>query len=85
MSDSRTIFIVIVLVASLVLSFALALRSRAGIAMLALLSVLWLLVNHDFEGPVLVVFSHTHGLTASDLVGVVGLLTAGWLLWRRRR
>ena len=85
MSDTRIVLVVLVLLASMALSFALGRRQPIGAVLLALLSVLWLLVNSAFEGPVLIDFSNTHGLTTSDLVGVAGLLSAGWLLVRRRR
>jgi hypothetical protein len=44
-----------------------------GAVALAVISVLWLLVNGPMEGPVLVEFSAGHGITGADLAGVVGL------------
>ena len=85
MSDTRIVLVVLVLLASMALSFALGRRQPIGAVLLALLSFLWLLVNSAFEGPVLIDFSLQHGLTTSDLVGIAGLLSAGWLLVRRRR
>lgn len=60
---------------------------RVGIAVLAVASVVWLLVNGPMEGSVLVKLSDTHGITAADLLGVTGLAVAAWRysLWRRSR
>ena len=61
---------------------------RTGAVVLALVSVLWLLVNQPMEGPVLLVVSPGHGLTAADLAGLLGLGLAAWRLIagsRRRR
>jgi hypothetical protein len=52
---------------------------------LILLSVLWLVLQMPFEGPVLVTLvRYRHGIVASDLVAVVGLLLAGAALIRPR-
>jgi hypothetical protein len=83
-SDTRVVLVVLALLASMALAYLVARRHRIGIVLLALQSVLWLLVNSDFEGPTLVDFSRTHGLTMSDLLGIAGLLLAGWLLVRRQ-
>jgi hypothetical protein len=58
-----------------------------GVALLAALSVLWLLVNHPMEGPVLLVVTARHGLTGGDLAGLVGLGLAAyrWVGLRRGR
>jgi hypothetical protein len=45
----------------------------AGAATLAVMSLLWLLVNGPMEGPTLVELTAAHGLTGGDLAGVVGL------------
>ena len=82
MSHTRIILVVLVLLASMAVSFVIARRRPIGTVLLALQSVLWLLVDSDIEGPVLVDFSNTHGLTTADLVGVAGLLLAGWLFLR---
>ena len=58
---------------------------RTGAVVLALVSVLWLFVNQPMEGAVLVVVSPSHGLTAADLAGLVGLVLAGWRLLRGGR
>ncbi|MGN6252685.1 MAG: hypothetical protein ACTHNS_12800 [Marmoricola sp.] len=61
---------------------------RPGALALAAVSVAWLLDNAPMEGAVLVVVSRTHGLTAADLAGLVGLVLAAVRLvaaGRRRR
>jgi hypothetical protein len=52
---------------------------------LGAVAVLWLFVNRPMEGPVLLVVTESHGLTAGDLAGLVALGLAGWRLWGRRR
>jgi hypothetical protein len=44
-----------------------------GALALAVVSVLWLLVNGPMEGPVLVAVGPGHGLTGGDLAGLAGL------------
>ena len=59
-----------------------------GAAALAVVSVLWLLVNGSAEGPVLWSVTANHGLTATDLAGLAGLAVAAWrafAVWRTRR
>jgi hypothetical protein len=51
---------------------------RRGAAALAVLSVLWLLVNNPMEGPVLLVITPGHGVTGGDLAGLAGLAIAAW-------
>jgi hypothetical protein len=45
-------------------------------------AVLWVLVDKQLEGPVLVVLSDQHGVTASDLASVAAVLVAAWRLLR---
>jgi hypothetical protein len=60
--------------AGLVLAAGLSGRfGMAGAAALAVISLLWLVVNGPMEGPVLVVVVRGHGLTGGDLAGLVGL------------
>ncbi|GAA2903275.1 hypothetical protein GCM10010472_71880 [Pseudonocardia halophobica] len=59
-----------------------------GAALLALVSVAWLLVNKPMEGVVLVAVSESKGLTGGDLAGIAGLVVAGirtWQVLRARR
>ena len=49
-----------------------------GAALLALVSVAWLLVNKPMEGVVLVAVSEGKGLTGGDLAGIAGLMVAGF-------
>ncbi len=44
-----------------------------GVAVLAALSLLWLVVIGPMEGPVLLSLTRSHGLTGADLTGLVGL------------
>ncbi|HEY5184530.1 MAG TPA: hypothetical protein VIM19_06415 [Actinomycetes bacterium] len=52
---------------------------------LLVLSLVWARVPVAREGPTLVPFSHSNGLTVSDLPGVAGLVFALVLLWRERQ
>ena len=70
----------------LVLSAALMRHwGRRGAVALAVLSLLWLVVNGPMEGPVLLTVTPTHGLTAADLAGLAGLGLAAWGLLRPQR
>ena len=51
---------------------------RRGALSLALLSVLWFLVNGPMEGPTLLVVTRHHGVTGADLAGLAGLGLAAW-------
>jgi hypothetical protein len=53
---------------------------RRGALVLALLSVLWFLVNGPMEGPTLMVVTPGHGVTGGDLAGLAGLAVAVWRL-----
>jgi hypothetical protein len=67
-----------VVLAGLILAAGLSGRlGRAGILLLAGMSVLWLLVNGPMEGPTLLVVLPDHGLTGADLAGLAGLAIAG--------
>ncbi len=56
-----------------------------GAAVLAAMSVLWLVVNTPMEGPVLVTFSAAHGITGADLAGFAGLALAAGRGWAQLR
>jgi hypothetical protein len=49
------------------------------------LAVLWPLVNHPLEGPILWKVAPGHGLTLSDLLAPAGFITGAWLLSRASR
>lgn len=85
MSHLRITLIVVVLLVSMILSGVLAVQARRGAVLLGLLSVLWVLVDQEFEGPVVIDLLPRNGLTASDLVGVVGFVVACCLFVRRAR
>jgi hypothetical protein len=72
-----TAFGLVVLIALVAAMGATARRREAGPAWaLLVLSALWLSADRRFEGPVLFVFSATHGLTLADLLSVVGAAVA---------
>lgn len=60
-------------------------RSRVAAVALAMQSVVWLHVNRDFEGPVLLVVTRHHGFVLADTVAVVGVLAAVATWWRAGR
>ena len=57
---------------------------RPGAVVLAVVSVLWLLVNGPVEGVVLLPVIADHGLTGADLAGLAGLALVAWR-WRGRQ
>jgi uncharacterized membrane protein len=73
----RVDLIAVTLAIAMVIAAVRARRSRWDAITLALLSVLWLLANQGFEGPLIWSLDSSHGLTASDLVGLAGLVVAG--------
>jgi hypothetical protein len=83
--ELRLITTALLLAAAMVLAGVIGRRQRIGIVLLVLLSVVWLTVDRDWEGGVIVVISQTHGFTTADIVGVAGLGWAFWLWWRSRR
>jgi hypothetical protein len=66
----------LVLVALVLTAAGAARFGRGWAVVLAVLSVVWILVDRPMEGSVLVVLSHSHGITAADLAGVAGLALA---------
>ena len=85
MPQVRVVLTVVALLAAMVLAGVIGRRQQLGSVLLVLLSALWLLVDNTFEGPVLFSVTSHNGLTASDLVGLAGLVIGGWLWFRRRR
>ncbi len=71
----------LVLVALVLVAGTLGRTGRAGAVALAVLSLLWLMVNTPMEGPTLVRLSDTHGVTGADLTAVAGFALALWR-WR---
>ena len=75
-----------VVLAGLVLAAGLSgLLGARGAAVLAALSLLWLVVNDPMEGTVLMTFSPGHGLTGADLAGFAGLALAAYRGFALRR
>ena len=67
----------VVLACLVVFAVATGWIGRPATPFLAVVSILWLLVNSQVEGTVLLRISPGHGLTSADLAGVAGLLMAG--------
>jgi hypothetical protein len=82
---ARNIVTVCALVAAMLLAGWIGRRQRTGAVVLALVGVVWLAVDDNFEGGVLIRVSKYHGLVTSDLVGLAAIITAVWLWFRRRR
>jgi hypothetical protein len=85
MSELRLIITAALLALAMVLAAWMGRRQRIGTVILALLSLVWLTVDRDWEGGIIVVVDSRHGLTTADLVGVAGLVLAGVQLVRARR
>jgi hypothetical protein len=56
---------------------------RAAAVLLLPASVAWVLFNGPIEGAVLLTVTPDHGLTVSDLLGVMGAMVATAVLLRR--
>lgn len=56
-----------------------------GAVLLAVVSVLWLVVNGPMEGAVLLKVTRHHGLTGGDLAGIAGLALAAVRTYRSTR
>jgi hypothetical protein len=56
-------------------------RSVTAGYLLCLVSLLWLAVDKRMEGPTVIAFTPTHGLTAADLAGVAGLVLGVHQAW----
>ncbi len=85
MPAARLIITALLLALAMAICAWLGRRQRVGTVLLVLLSAVWLTVDRDWEGGVIVVISPTHGLTTADLVGLAGLAIAAWQWWRAWR
>ena len=75
-----------IVLAGLVLAAGLSgMLGARGAAVLAALSLLWLVVNGPMEGTVLLTFSPERGLTGADLAGFAGLAIAAYRFAALRR
>ena len=80
MVEARLVVTALAMMLAMFLAGVHGLRHRIGIAILGLLSVAWFTVDRMFEGEVIVRLSRSHGVTVSDLIGLLGLIITG-LLW----
>lgn len=86
-SPPRVLLLILVLFTLGMISGLLGRRMIVGSVLLALTAVVWLLVDTNFEGPILFVITRRNGLTFADLFAFAGLGVAVvqlWL-WSRRR
>ncbi|HEY2224018.1 hypothetical protein [Actinomycetospora sp.] len=58
---------------------------RVLAAVLVAAAIAWLPLNQPVEGPKLLVLSRNHAVTTADLLSVVLVLVALWLMWSTRR
>jgi hypothetical protein len=84
MSELRIAVTAYALLTAMLLAGFIGWRDRLGVIILALLSIVWLSADQNFEGPTLIKFSQYHGLVLADLVGIAGLGISVWL-WLARR
>lgn len=85
MSELRLIITAALLALAMAIAAWVGRRQPIGTVILALLSLVWLTVDRDWEGGIIAVVDTRHGLTTADLVGVAGLVIAGVQLVRFRR
>ena len=85
MPELRVDITAFALLAAILLAAYLGRRERIPIIILALLSIVWLNVDHDFEGPLLVTIGTSHGIVLADLIGIAGLGASAWLWLTSRR
>ena len=98
MATSRLIVLVVVLLVLLISVVPLLraapsahgarLRGAAAVVVVSV-GVLWMLVNHPVEGPILFTVARTHGMTVADIPSVVLFVVAGVIAlpsrWRASR
>jgi uncharacterized membrane protein HdeD (DUF308 family) len=84
MAELRLVVTALALMLAMFLAGVHGLRHRIGVAILALLSVVWFTVDKLFEGEVLFQINRHQGFTSADVVGLLGLIVAV-LLWRNGR
>jgi hypothetical protein len=78
--------LLVLLVALLLVALRLRGRPRRAVAVLLLpVSAGWVAFNGRLEGPVLVPLTTSHGITASDLLAILGVVVALVMLVRDRR
>jgi hypothetical protein len=58
---------------------------RVLAAVLVVAAIVWLPLNQPVEGPKLLVLSRTHAVTTADMLSVLLVLVALWLVWSTRR
>jgi MYXO-CTERM domain-containing protein len=85
MTDLRADLIIVSLGTAMIISAIAGRRQWWAIAVLAILSVVWLLVDQNFEGRTVLHIVPSHGVTSADFVGIAGLIVAGLLALRSRR
>ena len=72
-SRRRLVLVVALLLSAMAVSGVLAFASPCAALVLLLLSGVWIGLDQGFEGPVLLTLvPRRHGITAADLVGVLG-------------
>jgi hypothetical protein len=58
---------------------------RVLAAVLVVAALVWLPLNQPVEGPKLLLLSRNHAVTTADLLSVLLVLVALWLVWSTRR
>lgn len=84
MVEARLVVTALAVILAMFLAGVQGLRHRTGIVILGLLSLSWFTIDKLFEGDVLVDLNREHAITASDLVGFVGLVATAALWFRAR-
>ncbi|HET6877966.1 MAG TPA: maleylpyruvate isomerase family mycothiol-dependent enzyme [Jatrophihabitans sp.] len=82
MHTLRVVATALAMLAAMGICATLGRRQRAATVALVLLSLVWLTLDSDFEGPILIKLTKNNSVTLADLVAVAGILVAAGL-WRR--